>query len=218
MIETIKVENNKRCSHIEGLVIDKVAQLNLITGLNGIGKTTLLKYILENTPNTGIVYLGQDRKARATRQIFGHLLKDLWQRKLRPSDILPSFQEKFKDLNLEDNRAMKYIEGCLYWMPQKGGILLIDEIEQSLHHSLYSSLWLILTLLSKNFNFQVFATTHSLEMISVFANVAKVCNVVECALIEIARNDSTNELVSNYSDVDQILHYLDTEKGEGLRG
>lgn len=45
------------------------------------------------------------------------------------------------------------------------GILLIDEIENGLHHSVMSELWTAIADLAHRYNVQIFATTHSIECI-----------------------------------------------------
>ena len=42
-----------------------------------------------------------------------------------------------------------------------GGLLLIDEIENGLHHSVQEEVFSILLDLAKSFDVQIFATTHS---------------------------------------------------------
>ena len=45
----------------------------------------------------------------------------------------------------------------------KDGMILIDEVENGLHHSALKGVWENLNRLSQRFNVQVFATTHSYE-------------------------------------------------------
>jgi len=45
------------------------------------------------------------------------------------------------------------------------GVVLIDEIENGLHHSILSKVWQVIGEVARQFNTQVFATTHSLECI-----------------------------------------------------
>ena len=45
------------------------------------------------------------------------------------------------------------------------GIIFIDEIENGLHHNIHQSVWKVINEISISRNVQVFATTHSLEMI-----------------------------------------------------
>ncbi len=47
----------------------------------------------------------------------------------------------------------------------RGGVLLIDEIENGLHHSVLGKVWLTLGKLAEDLDVQVFATTHSDECI-----------------------------------------------------
>jgi hypothetical protein len=49
-----------------------------------------------------------------------------------------------------------------------GGILLIDEIENGIHYSIQADLWRILFKLATRLNVQVFATTHSWDMVKAF--------------------------------------------------
>ena len=55
----------------------------------------------------------------------------------------------------------------------KDGILLIDEFENGLHHSVQSQLWKIIFELSEELNIQVFATTHSEDAIKSFSENAQ---------------------------------------------
>lgn len=55
----------------------------------------------------------------------------------------------------------------------KNGYLFIDEIEGGVYFSKHDKLWEIILKLSKQNNCQVFATTHSQEMLESFAQVSK---------------------------------------------
>ena len=44
-----------------------------------------------------------------------------------------------------------------------GGVLLVDEIENGIHHSVMSKVWKAVSTAAKQFDVQVFATTHSYE-------------------------------------------------------
>jgi len=59
----------------------------------------------------------------------------------------------------------------------KNGIMLIDEIENGFHYTILPKIWEIIDQASKIFNTQVFATTHSLEVIKnahkYFSNLTK---------------------------------------------
>lgn len=60
------------------------------------------------------------------------------------------------------NRLIDFILGI---SKVKGGIILIDEIENGLHYSVQTDVWRAIAKAAKLFNVQIFATTHSREMI-----------------------------------------------------
>ena len=57
------------------------------------------------------------------------------------------------------------------------GILLIDEIETSLHHQILSDIFYLLIRAAEQFNIQVFITTHSKETIDTFLDIEKELNL-----------------------------------------
>ncbi len=73
-------------------------------------------------------------------------------------------------------------------------ILLIDEIENGLHYSAHYDFWKKLFQLSKSENVQVFSTTHSLEMIQAFNQVAK--EEGEGAYFEMMRDEKSNQITA----------------------
>ena len=46
-----------------------------------------------------------------------------------------------------------------------GGVVLVDEIENGLHHSVLPAVWRVITKAAQQFNVQIFATTHSFECV-----------------------------------------------------
>ena len=50
-------------------------------------------------------------------------------------------------------------------MDAKNGLLLIDEIDTGFHYSMYKELWKIVSDVSREYNCQVIASTHSYENI-----------------------------------------------------
>ncbi len=55
----------------------------------------------------------------------------------------------------------------------RGGLLLVDEIDTGLHYSVQTRIWELLTAWAVLFDVQVFATTHSLDCVRAFAEIAK---------------------------------------------
>lgn len=61
---------------------------------------------------------------------------------------------------------VKLMSLCISIMNRKNGIILIDELENGLHYSMYGKLWKMIDHISKTANCQVIVTTHSYELIS----------------------------------------------------
>ncbi|HSO00844.1 MAG TPA: ATP-binding protein [Candidatus Nanopelagicales bacterium] len=55
----------------------------------------------------------------------------------------------------------------------RGGLLLVDEIDTGLHYSVQTRLWELLAAWSAKFDVQIVATTHSLDCVRAFAEVAR---------------------------------------------
>ena len=53
---------------------------------------------------------------------------------------------------------------AIYSMPE--GVVLVDEVENGIHHSVLAEVWVAIDKAAKQFNTQIFATTHSFECVS----------------------------------------------------
>ena len=93
-------------------------------------------------------------------------------------------------------------------------ILLIDEIENGIHYSAHYEFWKQIFTLSKELNVQIFATTHSLEMIQQFNKVAK--EEGEAAYFEMFRNEEENEIKCIKHETSILEYELETH--ENFRG
>ena len=77
----------------------------------------------------------------------------------------------------------------------RNGMMLIDEIENGLHHSKLKGIWQHLHRLSREFNVQVFATTHSYECVKAAHNAFKLNEIAdELSYIRLQRNLKTQRL------------------------
>lgn len=85
-------------------------------------------------------------------------------------------------------------------------ILLIDEIENGIHYTAHKEFWQHLFKLCKELNVQVFATTHSLEMIKAFNEVA--LQEGEASYFEMARDVTTNEIFIDKHEPEQLNYEL----------
>ncbi len=90
-----------------------------------------------------------------------------------------------------------------------GKFLLIDEIENGLHHTVQQEFWEMLFKLAVEYNIQIFAATHSSEMIEAFAEVAQKPEFVGKGVhFELFRHFKTNEVVANRIDIQNLEYKL----------
>ena len=71
----------------------------------------------------------------------------------------------------------------------RGGILLIDEVENGIHYSLQSKFWSMILRAAEDHNIQVLATTHSKDCIDGFADAALANPNVDANLVRIGRRN-----------------------------
>jgi len=69
-----------------------------------------------------------------------------------------------------------------------GGFLLIDEFENGLHYSIQEAIWEKLFELARQWNIQIFATTHSKDTLQAFTKVAIKNKKVDGELISLGRS------------------------------
>jgi len=70
----------------------------------------------------------------------------------------------------------------------KGGVLLVDEIENGLHHSILTKVWTVIFQMARTLNVQVFATTHSWNCIESFQEAAN-SDADEGVLVRLSMKD-----------------------------
>ena len=76
----------------------------------------------------------------------------------------------------------------------KDGIVLIDEIENGLHHSVQVEVWRAIASAASAYNVQVFATTHSYEMIQAAHEAFQGKELSDFRLLRLSRNRDNNEI------------------------
>ncbi len=88
-------------------------------------------------------------------------------------------------------------------------ILLIDEIENGIHYTNQANLWRMLFRLAKELNVQIFATTHSLEMLEAFTEVGLESEFSDLAAhFEMARSVKTGEIIGIKRDIETLSYSL----------
>lgn len=96
----------------------------------------------------------------------------------------------------------------------QNGYLFIDEIDNGIYYEHFDRLWEIILTLSKEMNCQVFATTHSKEMLESFARVAKKLEEQDVSYTTLVRNKS-NELKAITRDYEMLMDSM--EDGREVR-
>lgn len=89
-------------------------------------------------------------------------------------------------------------------------MLLIDEIDLGLHHSVQHTLWEIVFQNAKDLNVQVFATTHSSDCVEAFSDIA---NKPECVgmgnYIRLQRSKKDGNIMAVDYEMEQLGNALD---------
>jgi hypothetical protein len=86
----------------------------------------------------------------------------------------------------------------------ENGYLFIDEIDNGIYYDHLDRLWEIIFMLSKQTNCQVFATTHSKEMLESFARVAKKLDEQDISYTMLVKNKK-QEIKTISLDYDSII-------------
>ncbi len=86
----------------------------------------------------------------------------------------------------------------------KGGIIFIDEIENGIHHSVQCKVWKAIGQVARELDIQVFATTHSLEMIrAAYEAFSEDDELEEFRYHRLSRSRKTGELrATTYNELD----------------
>lgn len=93
----------------------------------------------------------------------------------------------------------------------ENSILLVDEIENGIHHSNQVYFWSVLYKLANELNVQIFATTHSLEMTQAFVQSGlKYENLA--AHFELTRQAKTGKIIAIRRDLDTLEYGISHNK------
>ena len=112
------------------------------------------------------------------------------------------------------NRVVSFV---LTIINNSNSTILIDEIENGIHYTKQAELWEMLFKLSIEYNVQIFATSHSLEMIKAFAKVAETPEFLEnAAYFEMARHYKTGNIIATSIAIDSLKY--DIESNSPFRG
>jgi AAA15 family ATPase/GTPase len=100
----------------------------------------------------------------------------------------------------------------------KNSILLIDEIENGIHHANQVNFWNALYKLAEKLDVQIFVTTHSLEMLQSFVKAAENNGSKSASAMhfELVRNTTTGKIIAIKRTVDSLDY--DITRAKEVRG
>jgi AAA15 family ATPase/GTPase len=118
--------------------------------------------------------------------------------------------EDFMSAALFGDAINKILNIILSIVNNKGEILLIDEIENGIHYTVQKDFWKFIFELanSEQFDNQIFATTHSLEMIKAFGEVTKNDYPNDGAYFELYHRKKTGKIDYNLHDLETFIYEL----------
>lgn len=112
------------------------------------------------------------------------------------------------------NRLAEYI---MRIVSKPDSTLLIDEVENGIHYSTQQKIWEVIFTLAIKHRVQIFATTHSLEMIRAFERVAQQ-HPEEAVYVEMYRSKRTEEIAANFIDIESLSYQLRQAEPAEIRG
>ncbi|NJN94576.1 MAG: ATP-binding protein [Anaerolineales bacterium] len=130
-----------------------------------------------------------------------------------PALYLKRKNDSFMLISLFGEAISKVADFTLRLVNNRESILLIDEIENGFHHTNQHNLWRMLFKLALELDVQIFATTHSLEMLQAFAEIGQEKDFEGVgAYFEFARNPKTNQIVGIKRDIETLDFSLKRHK------
>ena len=121
--------------------------------------------------------------------------------------------ENYMPVSLFGDAINKILNIILTLINNNGDILLIDEIENGIHYKIQKDFWKFIFSLSNKdvFDVQIFATTHSLEMINAFIEASKDIDQNDCSYFELFKKKSSKNIEYNLHDLETLSFELSKE-------
>ncbi|EDN68846.1 conserved hypothetical protein [Beggiatoa sp. PS] len=120
--------------------------------------------------------------------------------------------ENYMPLLLFGDAMNRIADFILRIVNNKESILLVDEIENGIHYENQEEIWKVLFELCEAYDVQLFATSHSYEMIEAFKNVMIKYNLQEeGGYFEMARHPISHEIIIQKIPVYSLENKLNKE-------
>ncbi len=118
---------------------------------------------------------------------------------------------EYRDISEFGDGLKSYISIICALYARENGYLFIDEIDNGIHYTQLDRLWKIILTLSKQNNCQVFATTHSKEMLESFVRTAKRLDEQEISYTRLVKNPA-QEIKTVTRDYQMLLNSMEDER------
>lgn len=118
---------------------------------------------------------------------------------------------EYRDITEFGDGLKSYISMICALYASENGYLFVDEIDNGIHYTQLDRLWEIILTLSKQTNCQVFASTHSKEMIDSFARTAKRLNEQDISYTLLVKNKD-QEIKTITRDFAMLLDSMEDER------
>lgn len=118
---------------------------------------------------------------------------------------------EYRDITEFGDGLRHYISIICALYACENGYLFIDEIGNGIHYTQHDRLWELILTLSKKTNCQVFAITHSKEMLESFARVTKELNEQDISYITLVKNKQ-QEIKAITRDYEMLLDSVEQER------
>lgn len=122
-------------------------------------------------------------------------------------------EKHYMPLTLYGDAMNKVADFILRIINNRNSLILIDEIENGIHYTNQEKLWKMIFRLVREYDIQLFATSHSAEMIKAFNDVVQENNYHEDArYFELAKHTVTNEITIQKLVMNVLENKLATNK------
>jgi AAA15 family ATPase/GTPase len=118
---------------------------------------------------------------------------------------------EYRDITEFGDGLRSYISMICALYACENGYLFVDEIDNGIHYTQLDGLWEIILTLSKKTSCQVFASTHSKEMIDSFARTAKRLEEQDISYTLLVKNKG-NEIKTIIRDYEMLLDSMEDER------
>lgn len=118
---------------------------------------------------------------------------------------------EYRDITEFGDGLKHYISIICALYACENGYLFIDEIGNGIHYTQHDRLWELILTLSEKTNCQVFAITHSKEMLESFARVAKKLDEQDISCTTLVKNKQ-QEIKAITRDYEMLLDSIEQER------